>query len=102
MCIRDRHAHAGRVTITAGSDGDWLRLAISDDGIGGADPAGWGLRGLRDRVAALGGTLEVESPGGGGTTVRAVIPVRPAGAGRAEAGASLPAAPTAARGSGPG
>ena len=46
-----------------------------DDGIGGADPApGTGLRGLADRVAALDGRLEVDSPPGRGTTVRARIP----------------------------
>jgi signal transduction histidine kinase len=46
------------------------RLAISDDGIGGADPArGSGLTGLRDRIEAVGGTLGVTSPDGGGTTL---------------------------------
>ena len=82
-----KHARAGRVTITGTSDGDALRLAIADDGVGGADPAGSGLRGLRDRVAALGGTLDVDSPAGGGTTVRAVIPVRPSLVERPGAGA---------------
>ena len=51
------------------------RSRSRDDGVGGADPAaGSGLRGLADRVAALDGRLEVESPTGRGTTVRAVIP----------------------------
>ena len=51
----------------------WVR--VSDDGKGGADPAdGSGLRGLQDRVAALGGTLEVDSPDGGGTTVTVRVP----------------------------
>jgi signal transduction histidine kinase len=46
------------------------RLATSDDGIGGADPArGSGLTGLRDRIEAVGGTLGVTSPDGGGTTL---------------------------------
>jgi len=46
-----------------------------DDGIGGADPSrGSGLKGLEDRVAALDGTFEVESPPGGGTRIRATIP----------------------------
>ncbi|GAB3905160.1 hypothetical protein GCM10027612_74240 [Microbispora bryophytorum subsp. camponoti] len=50
-------------------------LEIADDGVGGADPAGGtGLTGLADRVAAVGGTLTVESPCGGPTTVRAQIP----------------------------
>lgn len=48
---------------------------VSDDGIGGADPArGSGLRGLVDRLAALDGGLEVDSPAGGGTRVHARIP----------------------------
>jgi signal transduction histidine kinase len=50
-------------------------VLVADDGVGGADPArGSGLRGLADRVAALDGRLEVDSPPGVGTTVRAVIP----------------------------
>ena len=49
---------------------------MSDDGVGGADPLGGsGLRGLADRVAVLDGTLEVVSPLGGGTTIRAEIPL---------------------------
>jgi signal transduction histidine kinase len=53
-----------------------LRLAIADDGIGGADlNLGTGLRGLRDRVEALDGRLEVDSPPGAGTTVVAEIPL---------------------------
>jgi signal transduction histidine kinase len=50
-------------------------VEIEDNGIGGADPsAGSGLRGLADRLAALDGRLEVDSPPGVGTTVRARIP----------------------------
>ena len=61
---------------------------MSDDGVGGADlRAGSGLRGLDDRLAALDGTLRVESPRGGGTRVEARIPYG-AGAG---AGARAPA-----------
>ena len=52
-----------------------MEVEIRDDGVGGADPAaGSGLRGLADRVAALDGRLEVTSPRGAGTVVRAVIP----------------------------
>jgi signal transduction histidine kinase len=52
-------------------------VEVSDDGAGGADPAGGsGLRGLADRVEALGGSLEVVSPAGAGTSLRAVIPRR--------------------------
>ena len=51
-------------------------VEVADDGVGGADPArGSGLRGLADRVEALDGRLDVESPPGGGTTVRAEIPI---------------------------
>jgi signal transduction histidine kinase len=53
-----------------------VRLAISDDGIGGADPArGSGLTGLTDRIKAVGGTLDVTSPTGCGTTLLIEIPV---------------------------
>jgi signal transduction histidine kinase len=49
-------------------------IKISDDGVGGADTAGSGLRGLIDRVEALDGRLYLASPVGGGTTIRAEIP----------------------------
>jgi PAS domain S-box-containing protein len=69
--------HAGatyaRVTARATDDGG-LRMTIADDGRGGADPSrGTGLRGLSDRVAALGGALRIES-GAGGTTITATLP----------------------------
>jgi signal transduction histidine kinase len=54
-----------------------LHVEIADDGSGGADPAsGTGLRGLADRVDALGGELEVDSPPGAGTRVSASLPLR--------------------------
>ena len=54
-----------------------LRVDVTDDGVGGADAArGSGLRGLADRVAALDGTLSVESPPGRGTRLRVEIPCR--------------------------
>jgi signal transduction histidine kinase len=53
-------------------------VEITDDGVGGANPSsGSGLRGLADRVEALGGTLDVVSPAGAGTTLRAEIPLVP-------------------------
>jgi signal transduction histidine kinase len=53
-----------------------LQLAIRDDGIGGADPRqGSGLLGLSDRIEALGGTLEVTSPAGKGTTLLIEVPL---------------------------
>jgi signal transduction histidine kinase len=51
-------------------------IEISDDGVGGTNPErGSGLRGLRDRVEALGGSIEIDSPPGGGTTLRVRIPI---------------------------
>ena len=50
-------------------------VAVEDDGVGGADPEhGTGLRGLADRLAVLEGRLEVDSPAGQGTTIKARIP----------------------------
>ncbi|HEX7299285.1 MAG TPA: histidine kinase [Solirubrobacteraceae bacterium] len=73
-----RYARATHVQIAVTTDDRQVVAAVADDGIGGADPAkGSGLRGLTDRVAALDGRLEVESPAGRGTTVRAVIPHPP-------------------------
>jgi signal transduction histidine kinase len=51
-----------------------LAVEITDDGVGGADPQGSGLRGLADRVTALAGTMSVESPPGAGTRIRVRIP----------------------------
>jgi signal transduction histidine kinase len=57
-------------------DGEAL-VEVADDGVGGADRSGGsGLRGLGDRVDALGGRLELESPAGAGTLLRARLPVR--------------------------
>jgi signal transduction histidine kinase len=71
-----KYASATRATVTAECPGDSLRVEVADDGVGGADPAGGsGLRGLADRVAALGGSLSVVSPMGGGTRVVADIPL---------------------------
>jgi PAS domain S-box-containing protein len=69
-----RHAHAAEVTVTAGPREGGLFVEVRDDGGGGADPNGSGLRGLADRLAALGGELDVVSGEGAGTTVRAWIP----------------------------
>lgn len=53
-----------------------MRIEVTDDGLGGADPSlGSGLRGLADRVEALGGQIAIDSPPGLGTTLRAEIPV---------------------------
>jgi signal transduction histidine kinase len=71
-----KYASATRATISAECIGESVHIEVADDGIGGADPArGSGLRGLVDRVAAVGGSLSVLSPAGGGTRVIADIPL---------------------------
>ncbi len=73
-----RHAQAQQAVVRVDRPDGRLCVEIRDDGRGGADPTGGsGLRGLSDRVAALDGSLEVESHSGRGTVVRAVIPVAP-------------------------
>ena len=69
-----KHAAGASVTITIGRHGDDLVVEIADDGPGAADPRGGGLTGLRQRVEALDGRLEVQSPPARGTTIRAVLP----------------------------
>jgi PAS domain S-box-containing protein len=70
-----KYANASTVRVAVTASNGRLAVEVSDDGIGGADPAaGSGLRGLADRVEALGGTLTVTSPAGAGTTLRAEIP----------------------------
>jgi signal transduction histidine kinase len=72
-----KHAEAHVVVVRAAVRDAWLELSVRDDGVGGADPSrGSGLIGLRDRAAALGGTLEIVSPPRGGTTIFARVPVR--------------------------
>ena len=69
-----KHARAKRVDITIARHDDIIDLQVRDDGRGGANPEGSGLRGLRRRVEALDGTLSVISPRGGPTTIRAQLP----------------------------
>ena len=70
-----KHASAAAATVRIGRANGTAVVEVSDDGVGGADPTrGSGLRGLVDRLAALDGALEVESPTGGGTRVQARIP----------------------------
>lgn len=72
-----KHAHAGRCTIGLRCTEGTLRVWVTDDGVGGATSAkGHGLRGLEDRVRALGGEVAVVSPEGGPTTVSAELPCR--------------------------
>jgi signal transduction histidine kinase len=71
-----KHAAAGHVAVSVTSSDGWVRVAVEDDGVGGADPAhGSGLRGLADRVETFGGTLLVESSPGHGTRLAAEIPL---------------------------
>jgi signal transduction histidine kinase len=70
-----KHAHASVVTVQLDTRDTIMRLVIRDDGIGGADPGrGSGLLGLSDRIEALGGTVEVTSPAGKGTTLLIELP----------------------------
>jgi signal transduction histidine kinase len=76
-----KHARASRVVVRLSGDGDGLEFSISDDGAGlpaGGPRAGSGLQGMTDRVAAHGGTLEVRSEPGQGTTISGRLPVVPA------------------------
>jgi signal transduction histidine kinase len=71
-----KHSRAEHAEVTACLEDGMLRLQVRDDGIGGARAEGSGLVGLADRIAALGGSLRLESADGGGTLVAADIPVR--------------------------
>ena len=74
MSSANNPSTSAEVTITA--DRGTIQVDVCDDGGGGADPEGGsGLRGLTDRVEALGGTLRVVSPKGGGTRVTARLPL---------------------------
>jgi len=69
-----KHANAKRATVSLVRRGDTLEVLVVDDGVGGANPDGGGLKGLRARVEALDGTLGVASPAGGPTMLRAELP----------------------------
>ena len=71
-----KYAQATEATVSVRRSNGRVTVEVSDDGIGGADPAhGSGLTGLADRIAALDGTLGIDSPVGGGTRVTATIPI---------------------------
>jgi signal transduction histidine kinase len=81
-----KHSQATVVQVAVANDGGAVRASVRDDGVGGAAPGGGsGLIGLRDRVEALGGAIEIDSPSGSGTWVRVTIPVA--------AGPARPASP---------
>jgi signal transduction histidine kinase len=71
----DRHAHATRATVEIARVADRLTIAVSDDGVGGAEASkGTGLAGLAERVAGLGGWMRVISPQGGPTSILVELP----------------------------
>ena len=71
-----KYANATEASVQLEVDDGHLRVAVQDDGVGGADPAlGTGLRGLRDRVDALDGRLAIESEEGCGTTLTVELPL---------------------------
>ena len=76
MLKRIKHSRAQRADVTARIDDSVLRVDVRDDGVGGASPDGSGLVGLDDRIAALGGQLQIESPPGGGTRIAATLPLQ--------------------------
>jgi len=70
-----KHSQATHAEVTACVRDGMLDVRIRDDGIGGADPDGHGLVGMKDRIAALGGRLEITSAVGRGTCVAATLPL---------------------------
>ena len=73
-----KYAMATQATVSVRRRNGHVLVDVTDDGVGGADAAhGSGLRGLEDRVAALDGSLRLESPPGRGTRLHAEIPCRP-------------------------
>jgi signal transduction histidine kinase len=71
-----KYARATAATVSITTGGGRVRVDVADDGVGGANAAGGsGLRGLSDRVAALDGRLDLDSPPGEGTRLRAEIPL---------------------------
>jgi signal transduction histidine kinase len=71
-----KHARASVVQVGVTTDDGALTLMVRDDGVGGADRGGGsGLVGLHDRVEALGGTVQIESPAGSGTSVLVTLPI---------------------------
>jgi signal transduction histidine kinase len=81
-----KHANASAVTVEVGYVDDILRIAVRDDGIGGADfTRGSGLLGLKDRLEAIGGRILLDSPRDGGTEVTAELPLAGTTAGNTRA-----------------
>jgi uncharacterized protein YbjQ (UPF0145 family) len=71
-----KHAEASQAQVRVEQHDSTLRLCVGDDGVGGAEPQrGSGLLGLRDRVEALGGLIDVTSPVGHGTVIQVSLPI---------------------------
>jgi signal transduction histidine kinase len=71
-----KHSRASVVHVGVEAAGGALRVAVRDDGVGGADPVrGSGLLGLKDRAEAIGGTISVDSHEGGGTSLSVELPL---------------------------
>jgi two-component system sensor histidine kinase DesK len=70
-----RHAHATRARVSLTRTGDGVRLSIEDNGRGGVGAAGNGLSGMQERVHALGGSVRLDSPSGGGTRLDIDVPL---------------------------
>src|SRR5829696_453160 len=89
-----KHAHCEHAEVGVRVDDGWAVVEVRDDGVGGADASrtGSGLRGLADRVSALGGQLDVESPAGGATRITARIALS-----AEHAAAAAPLAPATGR-----
>lgn len=85
-----KHADSDRIEVRVAVGEGHAMVEVRDDGSGGVDAArGSGLSGLVDRVSALGGTLEIRSPAGVGTTVRARVPLTTPGEASRELGADV-------------
>jgi signal transduction histidine kinase len=69
-----KHARASHAEVAVDRFGEMLRVTISDDGVGGADPAGQGLSGLASRAAGVDGRLTISSPVGGPTSIEVLLP----------------------------
>jgi signal transduction histidine kinase len=69
-----KHSGASVAVVRASRLDDWLQLEVADDGVGGADPGGAGLRGLMDRIAAVNGRFDLHTEPGGGTRIAVAIP----------------------------
>jgi signal transduction histidine kinase len=83
-----KHAQASRIDVSLAQRNGSLLLSIRDDGVGGADPChGSGLVGLHDRVEALSGTIRIDSPPGGGTSLVVNLPLDVEAAGAETGGA---------------